>query len=156
MSIDYSSTDWHYYDVGGATLADVVAAIESYPEAGSAEWWPRYSVATEDGNVTEATITIDTRITLPNWTDRDAASSAEQAEWDRFLQALTEHENGHIHILVTQFTDIDTQMVGKSEHDAKDVFDGAVTQLQQATNDYDSSTDHGRLTGTVVDLSVCP
>jgi predicted secreted Zn-dependent protease len=156
MSVDYSQTDWHYYDVGGTTLADVVTAIESYPEAGSAEWWPRYSVSTEDGKVTEASISVDTRITLPNWTECGSSSSAEQTEWARFLQALTEHENGHIDILVAQFTDLDTHMVGKSEHDAKAVFDGAVAHLQHATNDYDSRTDHGRLTGTVIDLSVCP
>lgn len=141
------------YDVWGSTLQEVVDAISQYPEAGAAEWFPAYNVECDDsGTVVRATVTVDQRITMPNWVDYPNASDAAKAEWDRFSAALEAHEQGHLDIVRQQLEGLDEQLVGLTPADAEAAFQAAVAQLQQASNDYDTSTDHGRSTGTVVDL----
>jgi predicted secreted Zn-dependent protease len=56
------------------------------------------------GNTTTATATTPSNfqstatatITLPKWTGRDSASTAEKARWDAFVARLKVHEEGHV------------------------------------------------------------
>lgn len=157
MSTTFHSTDWSYYDVSGATIADAAAAIAHLPEAGSAEWHPEYHYqANEHGVITEVTVTVGTTVTLPNWTGYSSASSAEQAEWTRFIHALTAHEQGHLQLAVDHLTDIDQRMTGVSPDAAAHTWTSALGDLQRASDSYDSQNDHGRSAGTIIDLDVVP
>jgi predicted secreted Zn-dependent protease len=157
MATDFSSTDWSYYDVGGSTLRDAASAIAHLPEAGTAEWFPNFSYETDQhGNVTSVTVTVGTRVTLPNWSGYSGACQAEKDEWDRFCAALVAHENGHLELVTTHLTGIDQKMTGGSTHHAQSAFDHALHDLHAASKAYDGQTDHGRNTGTIIDTSASP
>jgi predicted secreted Zn-dependent protease len=157
VSTDFGSTDWASYDVGGATLADAASAIAHLPEAGQTEWWPQYGYQTDEhGHLSEVTLTIPTRVTLPRWTDYHGSSAAEQREWDRFAAALLAHEQGHLDLVVSHLNGLDQHMLGVSHDHAQGVFHQAQQNLQAASDAYDHQTNHGQNTGTVIDLSVVP
>ena len=153
MAMEYGDIEWVSYTVSGTTLQDVVDAVSHLPEAGSAEWFPDYSYeADASGTVSDATVHVGWKITLPQWDGYDSATPTAQAEWDRFLAALEAHERGHLDLVDQQLRDLDTKMIGHSVHDAQQAFNTALAALQTASNTYDAGNDHGRNAGTVIDV----
>lgn len=97
-----------HYDISGATLAELnMAARRAGPvsQATGARVWGmctwqitwQYSTAGGQGKcaVDKFSIKLSSVLDLPRWTNRDAASGALQAEWERFSAALRRHEDGH-------------------------------------------------------------
>lgn len=153
MTMEYSDIEWVSYSVSGATLADVVAAVSAQPEAGSAEWHPDYSYEADDsGTVTDATVHIGWKITMPQWDGYDSATDSQKAEWDRFWSALETHERGHLDLVDQYLRDIDQQMIGQPVAAAQKVWSDALTSLQSGSDSYDSQNDHGRNQGTNIDV----
>ncbi|HSS08854.1 MAG TPA: DUF922 domain-containing protein [Acidimicrobiales bacterium] len=143
------------YNVSGATLRDVAGAIAHLPEAGSTEWFPHYDYNSDErGAVTEVNVRVGWRVTLPSWVGYDGACQLERDEWDRFFAALDAHEQGHIDVATGHLSVLDELMLGGSAHQAGVVFEQALQQLQAASDAYDQSTDHGRNTGTIIDVGV--
>jgi predicted secreted Zn-dependent protease len=102
------------YDVAGANLKEVSdkifgkngqTALGPGGRAGEAQMGQTlgYTTTTEDvdGNckVTidagSVTVALTCDILLPHWTNYANGTAAEKAEWDRFIAALTVHEEGH-------------------------------------------------------------
>jgi predicted secreted Zn-dependent protease len=157
MAAEFGDVEWVYYPVSAESLRQAAEAISDLPEAGSAEWYPRYDYQADGhGEVTSVTVTVGWRITLPQWDGYSSASSAEQAEWDRFLASLEAHERGHLDIAERYLRDLDEHMLGKSARRAKRVFDHTVQEIQAASDTYDLQNDHGRNEGTIIDLDTCP
>jgi predicted secreted Zn-dependent protease len=142
------------HDVSAPTLAEVARLISEQPEAGKAEWWPHLDYRTAEGVVTEATVTVTTRILMPRWPEYTSAAPAPRQEWDRFWVALDHHERGHL-ALVHQYLDgLDHRLHGFSESDAQQAWADALAALAAASDSYDAQTDHGRNDGTVIDVDV--
>jgi len=153
VSSDFTATEWVSSDVAAATLADAAAAIAHLPEAGATQYCSQYQVQTTEGHVTEVTLTVATRVTLPDWSGRQSASAPEQREWDRFAAALLAHEQGHLDLIVSYLNGLDQQMIGVSQDHAAAIYHQARQQLDAASDAYDQQTNHGLSTGTVIDLS---
>lgn len=153
MATEFSDVQWTAYSVQGETLADVVAAISTLPEAGKAEWNPRYDYETdENGTVNEVTVIVGWTITMPQWDGYDAASDSAKGEWDRFYAALEAHEMGHLALADQYLRELDQQMIGKTVDEAKSVFESTLQALQAESDAYDHRTDHGRNDGTNIDV----
>lgn len=151
MSVDFSDTESAYSDVHGSSLAAVAAVISQQDEAGKAEWFPTYVLTADDPPA--VTVTVKTKITMPRWREYGSVSQAEKDEWDRFFAALQAHEQGHIDLVKQQLSGIDDQMTGNSPDAAKQTWGSALRDLQSASDNYDTQTDHGRNQGTIIDLS---
>jgi predicted secreted Zn-dependent protease len=157
MSVEFPSTDWHYYTVSGSTLQEVAALIEREAEAGKAEWFPRIDYQTDEhGRLSDVSITVPTRVTLPDWSEYNSARPAEQHEWDRFRYALTTHENGHVDLVQTHLAGVDSRLMGEAKDHGLALYQQALDALNSASRAYDSQTNHGRNDGTIIDISVCP
>jgi predicted secreted Zn-dependent protease len=155
MTTQFGDVERASYNVSGATLRDVAGAIAHLPEAGSTEWFPHYDYNSDErGAVTEVSVRVGWRVTLPNWDGYHGACQPERDEWDRFLTALDAHEQGHIDVAIGHLSGLDEHMLGGSAHQAGVIFEQALQQLQAASNAYDQSTDHGRNTGTIIDVGV--
>ena len=139
--------------VNGSTLADAATSIAQEDESATTEWFPRYSVETTDDIVSSATVTIETRITMPRWPGYTTASHAERREWDRFWLALEAHELGHVDLVKSQLCMVDGQLIGESIDSAQQIWSDAIDALKAASDAYDVDTDHGRTQGTVIDVS---
>jgi len=68
----------------------------------------------------------------------DTARPAEHHEWDRFRDALTTHENGHVDLVQTPLAGIDMQMVGEAKDQVLAVYQQALEALNSASPAYDS------------------
>lgn len=154
MTVSIHTPDVHLYDVPGHTLTEAATVISSMAEAGKAEWWPQYSYESESGFVSSATVTVAQRKTMPRWHGYTDASSAVQAEWDRFWQALDAHEQGHFDLVSSYLANLDQVLVGQPVHDVQRVFNDALATLNAASTAYDAQTSHGVTQGTTIDLNV--
>jgi predicted secreted Zn-dependent protease len=152
MATNFITTEWVTYEVGGDTLEAVVNSISHLPEAGSCEWFPQWTASwDEHGKITEASVDVHTRITLPAWSAEMSAPDSERNEWKRFLAALQHHEQSHYAIVERCLSNLDEQMIGHSQHSAQQIFNEALNELQRGSDDFDSETDHGRNAGTTIE-----
>jgi predicted secreted Zn-dependent protease len=155
MSLDIASPDWQYYSVSGATLHDVASQLAHLPEAAETTWHTAYHAAPDEhGVIVDVTVTVSTVVKFPQWSDYDQACEAERHEWDRFSRALLEHEWGHIDLASTYLAGLDERMVGGTMHHAQATFDHAVETLHAASAAFDGQNDHGRNSGTIIDVDV--
>ncbi len=149
------------YDVDGATLGDAVAAMEARgQEAGHCAFAVSFEYAGVDrrSNMTGLSVRLELRIELPRWTGRDAASAAEQAEWDRFLQALRDHEAGHASRFRTGARTLYDALAGTPANTAQTRFNSGRHRMQAESDRYDQTTDHGRrpAPGTIITIPAGP
>jgi predicted secreted Zn-dependent protease len=140
------------YDVDAETLEDFEKAISKRKEAGDTDWTPVYNYDQEDGKVTNVTVTVTIKVTMPNWPGAAKLKGKAKAEWDRFYKALEAHEQGHVKIAQEQFKGLAEKMLGKKEADAKKEFEKAKKAAKDASDKYDKSNDHGRKQGTIIDV----
>jgi len=98
-----------YYDLAGATIERAhqamltsapVHAESSQRMAGFTDSRITWTGTTQSGpgscQLETASVTLQMTIKLPRWTGRDTASVAEREQWDRFVQAVRAHEDGHV------------------------------------------------------------
>lgn len=121
------------------------------------------------------TWSIKTTITLPKWTGYDkACCKEEQAEWDRFLAALTTHEKGHDQVSEDALKNAkpSTTIIGvgsdcneatavanaQADLGAKYAAEGKRLQdaIDAANAKYDTDTKNGATQGAVLNVNVCP
>ncbi len=153
MPIQFSDTEWKTKSVGGSTLAAVAQAISQMEEAAKTEWFPAYTANAPDDVLANVAVTVRTKVTMPQWSGYANASQPERDEWDRFYAALRAHEQGHLDLVTSQLSGIDERLAGHSTSDASAAWTNALVELNAASDDYDTSTDHGRSQGTVIDTS---
>ncbi len=154
MSVAFGHTEWAWYDVHGYTLAAVADAIAQLAEAGTAEWFPHYVYDDDGAVITSATVTVETRVTLPAWSEHGSAAPAEQAEWDRYAAALLAHEQGHLALVQEHLEAVDTHLVGFSPDEGGNNWQLVLQGLQAASDAFDAETDYGRNTGAVIEAVV--
>ncbi|MGB8645246.1 MAG: DUF922 domain-containing protein [Anaerolineae bacterium] len=154
MSVEFLDTEQVSYDVQADTLMAAAETFSQMDEAAKTEWFPRYDYQTTGNELSNATITVGTRITMPHWSGYSSASQAEKDEWDRFFAALQAHEQGHLDLVMQHLDHVDEPLVGKSVDGAAQVWQSALAALLSASRAYDGQTDHGRNQGTIIDVSV--
>jgi predicted secreted Zn-dependent protease len=150
VSVEFSGPEQIYYEVSGDSLTAVAQLISLGDEAGKSEWLPRYDYAAIGDNLSSITVTVSTKITMPQWSGYASASQPEKDEWDRFVVALQNHDQGYIELVIQQLSNIDEQMIGRSVSDAGRAWDNALEAVALASDAYDRRTDHGRNQGTII------
>ena len=144
---------WHTYEVHGHSLEEVARHIEQLAEAGQTHWTPSYQVHEWDGQVIKnVQVDVHLEISMPHWAEYDSAAPAERAEWDRFVEALHAHEQGHVDIVRTYTENADVMLEGLDEHAAAQRWQDNLHAMQQASDQYDLGNDHGRGAGTTITL----
>jgi predicted secreted Zn-dependent protease len=124
-------------------------------EVGSCTWHPSLSLDWDDhGVVTAARLTVDIEVLTPAWATRSDANDAVRAEWDRWSQALMNHEMGHWDLAYQYLDNFEDTLVGMAQADAWAAFEQVKVNLQQASDSYDSATSHGITQGTTLDTSI--
>ncbi len=143
------------YPIEAKTLQEVADLISQREEAGETTWNPRFTLALdENGVATNVTVNVPISVTLPNWPGAAKLSRAAKAEWDRSFSILKVHEEKHVQLVRTKLTDVATSLVGKSQAEAEIIFAEALAELKKSSDDYDTSSDHGKNEGTTIDTSI--
>lgn len=154
MPVNFADPERASYPLDGDSLASVAQLVSQKDEAAKTEWFPTYTYELNGSVLSSVTVTVATRITMPEWTTCGSASQPEKDEWDSFLRALESHEQGHLDLVRQHLSDIDEQMAGQSLNEAASIWSGALSDLEMASDDYDRQSDHGRNQGTVINLDV--
>lgn len=150
MTVDFRITDRQWYEIHGHTVAAVADAVAHLAEPGVVEWFPYYGCEDDGTVVTAAAVTVDTRVTLPTWSELAAAAPEDQAEWDRFHAAVVAHTDCHLALVATHLAEADTWLVGCTPEEAGARWQQGLLGLQAASEALDAETDHGRLSGAAI------
>lgn len=142
------------YAVTASTLDDVSSALEAMPEAAKVEWIPKKDYNFEGTKVTQVTVDVKITLEMPAWTPPATMGPKSKAEWTRFRAALRAHEDGHVKLVHDHFDGIAKKMLGKTPKQADTLFTNATAALDTASKAYDTTTDHGKKTGTIIDVSI--
>ena len=146
-----------FSELWGETLQDLYDEMHGWglDEVGRCSWHPELSLNWDDSQVvTGGTLTVDLEVLVPAWGRRSEANDAVRAEWDRWSDALMTHEMGHADLVYRYLDNFEGTLVGMSKDDAWAAFERVKADLQQASNSYDSSTNHGINQGTTLDTSI--
>ena len=150
--INIPATRQATYVVSGATFALLRAQLESHGEWGT---FTGRLVSTTRGNpVTRVIVACRPSITMPEWRERSAAARPLQAEWDRMIGALGQHEAGHDDILRRIANEFRDTVTGLSPPPDRRTLTTMRRQLLSDHNDrqqsYDRTTQHGQRTGVAL------
>jgi predicted secreted Zn-dependent protease len=135
----------------GATLADVKASLDGSQGPHWGEGGGELTMDQITGVKRGEKFTITLRGTLinriPKWVERDKASAAAGAEWDRFIAKLKAHEECHVAIALKAFEKLADAYPGKKITDVDQMFLDAKKQLKKDQDELDSTTQNGQKTG---------
>jgi predicted secreted Zn-dependent protease len=146
-----------FSELWGDTLQDLYDEMNgwSLDEVGRCSWHPELNLSWDDNHaVTGATLTVDLEVLTPAWAKRSQANDAVRAEWDRWSSALMTHEMGHADLVYRYLDNFEGSLVGMNKDDAWTAFEHVKAELQRASDDYDSSTNHCISQGTTLDTSI--
>jgi hypothetical protein len=148
------STSESTYTVNAASLAGAAKVFAKRDEMGETTWKPVHSLITHEGVVVRATVTVPIIVLMLTWPGATKLSPAAKAEWKRAYAAVTVHEQHHIDLARQHLQDLHTKLIGKTEAKAGEIFTGAFEKLKEASDDYDTATDHGKTEGTDLNTSI--
>jgi predicted secreted Zn-dependent protease len=153
MTVTIHDAQWSTYDVAGATLEDAANQISQMTEAGQTHWHPTFAATRWEGQtIAEVNVDVQISVSMPNWPGAASASAEERAEWERFVGALHQHEQGHIDLVHAYLANADSALAGNTEHDAAQHWHDTLQALQAASDQYDAGNQHGETEGTVINL----
>jgi len=160
-----------HYDIAGNSVAELnmgvqragpVSAATGARVWGVCTWKVTWSYATGGAPgkcvLTRLSVKLDAVIDLPRWTNRGAGPPALQAEWDRFIVALRQHEDGHKDNGVRAANDLANRLRALPPEKDCAVLDAKVRALGERVIDqhrladqaYDRSTGHGATQGATL------
>jgi hypothetical protein len=142
------------YGVTGTTLRDVATAIGGRAEAGRVRWRTSLSFSAPRGRIESVRVTANVTLEMPAWTPPPAMLPRARAEWHRWYSALLAHEQGHIDLVHAHLDGLAAAMLGRRPARGRAMFRAAQSTLARESRRYDASTDHGRSSGTVMDVSI--
>lgn len=106
--------------------------------------------------ITQAQVSVDIRMTLPEWKDRAAAKAQLQTRWDRYYRALLAHEEGHAQFGIKAAHDIQALLTSLSAADcdslnrlANDKAMAVIRRYAGQERAYDHDTNHGMNEGAI-------
>ena len=160
-----------HYDIAGSTVRELNLGVRSAgpvsPTSGQRVWgmctWKiTWSYAAAGGagkcGLQKLSMKVEAVIDLPRWTNRGSGPPALQAEWDRFIVALRQHEDGHKDNGVRAANDLAGRLRALPPEkdcaalDAKirAVGERVIAEHRLADQAYDRSTGHGATQGAVL------
>jgi predicted secreted Zn-dependent protease len=159
----------NYYSVTGTTLVDIRQSInrsrpwKGKPEADAVTDWRvewRFTVApTRNGcRCSSFSTTTAITVTMPRWTVPLDVAPEIKKRWERYLQALGQHEAGHAQLARAAAVDLHRRLNSLGEQSDCDGLRNQINEAGQAVieeyrkreRDYDEKTRHGATQGATL------
>ena len=137
------------YTVKGATLANVLKALNKQKEWGKFVWYISHSYKTAGGSLTSVTIKPTWSITMPKWPGYSKSSKAVKTSWDTMWKELFKHEEGHRKIFEDNVKTLIAEIKKENPADVDSfttIFDDAKDAMDKNQKNYDKKNDHGHKT----------
>jgi predicted secreted Zn-dependent protease len=154
-TVTIQDVQYDYYDVSGSNLAEVIQQLDP-EEWGHCRHDYEYSYDSTNGKTTTANITLKLTIRLPRWRGAgwDKASPAAKQEWQRMLEALQGHEDGHADIARRWAPIFKERLLNQQEKNVKGRYQRTLQEVNKDTKDFDDRTQHGQTQGVSLDISI--
>lgn len=129
--------------------------------AGQADWYIEWSTCVQPVaagcRIEGVTATVHVTYTLPHWADRDGASPALRARWDRYSTSLLTHEKGHGAVALQVGRLLEADLLGLEDLGSCDLLrtetaarvEAVMRRGEAMQNEYDRWTEHGSTQGAV-------
>jgi len=149
----------HYYDVKGKTARQVRRQLNTLGPIDPTDharmdattlwafkWdWPGRGTARCDLASAKVDYRID--LTLPRLVVNDETPTAVQLKWKIYLDALTEHELGHVNFVVQHAPEVLAAIRASSCLNADKAAQRVLAEITRHDIEYDEETDHGVIQG---------
>ena len=120
-----------FYDIDGRTARELKAAMA---ESGPQGYWAYTTWYVQWSGDCRVSVKID--YIMPHWADRADGDARLQAEWDRMIEHLWEHEKGHAQHGIEAAREIEASHCAGDPHTITD-------RWANEDNVYDDETNHG-------------
>ena len=147
-----------YYDISGATEADLRAQLNTFGPVGydgykgdsTTHWfigwnWPGYGESSCQQS--DVTLSYDIQVIFPRWTPPENTSPALVAKWVSYTRLLAEHEEGHVDFIMANYLSVAGAIKRATCESAEAAAQAALASLRQHDVDYDAATSHGETQG---------
>jgi hypothetical protein len=148
-----------YYEVAGRDDAEVLLALRATPRFGAGahaattDWAVRWE--RPDGGVCTAAdvrVFVELTVHVPRWRAPPDAPAASVGNWQRYVRALSEHEQGHVDRILAIVARM-PEVLAEQGCDGVDVRGReALDVIREANAAYDEATGSGALQGAVLFL----
>ena len=147
-----------YYDIQGSKIAELRAQLDllgpvdydGYKSDATTKWfifwnWPGYG--NRDCHLSQATISYEIEVILPRWNPPENIEAEVIDRWAAYIQALVEHENGHVEYVVNHSSAVLDAIKSATCETAELAANGVLRSIRQHDIEYDMATEHGRTQG---------
>jgi predicted secreted Zn-dependent protease len=107
--------------------------------------WDGYGNSSCD--LTTANVTYSIEVTMPRWQAPQDASPELITKWNNYIQALAEHEKGHVDNIVANYKSVEDAIKNATCDTAEAAAQAALDPIRQYDIDYDAETNHGATQG---------
>lgn len=150
LTASWQSTETNYYDISGDKLSDIYNKLEGKLGSGTCEGFLNYgrdyNYKQNNNIITELTIYPKCIITLPKWSNYSSAGQQCKSHFDKVVEALKNHENGHCKIVKKVIGDLENYLKNNQvkTNEISNLLNSYAEKLNDEYKSYDSQTDHGR------------
>jgi len=161
ISIQIPNATMVYYEIGGSTANELRAQmnqqgpldpLESARYDARTDWyiswtWPGYG--SSDCDLSKTTVSYDIKVTVPHWKPASNVDPKLIEQWNRYLNNLSTHEQGHVDSIVKNYPRVKDAIQRSTCLTAEQAAQDMLNTFQQANTAYDVQTKHGETQGAI-------
>lgn len=161
ISIQIPNATMIYYEISGSTADELRAEmnqqgpldpLELVRYDARTDWhiswtWPGYGNG--DCDLSKTTVSYDIKVTVPHWEPASDADSKLIEQWNRYLNNLSLHEQGHVNSIVKNYPRVKEAIQRATCLTAEQAAQDMLDTFQQANTAYDVQTKHGETQGAI-------
>ena len=145
---DADSPEVSTYDVSGATIDQVAAALQRQGQRwGHGGGELKLDIPADFSSSHSVTLTAKLAMHLPTWKQYEQAKDPEKVAWNRMFRKLRDHEDRHVAIAAEEASQLAQDLIDQTKAQALKLLDAAVRRLKARQKTLDDDTDHGAKPG---------
>lgn len=146
---DFSGAEVRYYTVEGNSAAALRESLNRRHPGwdGYTHWNIHWDAADGDCSQDPAESGMSITVDLPRWDPPADAAPELRQHWERYSQALTLHEAGHVQLAREGYARLQTALKQADCRSADQAANDVLQEMRAADIRYDSDTDHGATQG---------
>lgn len=148
-SVSIPGASISYYDVNGSTANQLAQSLNRFSTASGdyasqTSWTVSWETQSQsDGTCRALNVAAKITVTFPRWNPAPGTSPVLISDWNRFIQALATHEEGHVQRVTNNIPNLEAAINRGSCQVANAAAQGVMAQIQRQNDAYDAQTNHG-------------
>jgi predicted secreted Zn-dependent protease len=147
-SITLDNAEVRFYIVTGSTASQIRNSLNQNRPGGYdgwTQWYFTWTGCRPEGVGVDYTITVD----FPQWEPPANPSSTLVQSWNRYINALALHEQGHVDLVMEAIPNFIDTLQNVPCNEINVTANAMLAEINQANELYDEETDHGATQGAI-------